>query len=124
MVVGEKERILVVDDEESIRDMVAKIANPMGHDVVTAKDGKEALEILRKGSFTLLITDITMPEMNGFALMKSVRSEFPTLPSICMIAPGASYAHTDVVGSGTTDYITKPFTTDEMKAKLNRVLRE
>jgi signal transduction histidine kinase len=124
VVVAEKERILVVDDEESIRDMVAKVANPMGHDVVTAKDGKEALEILRKGSFTLLITDMTMPEMDGFALMKSVRTEFPTLPSICMAGPGASYTYTDVVGSGATDYITKPFTSDEMKAKLNRVLRE
>jgi signal transduction histidine kinase len=124
MVVAEKERILVVDDEESIRDMVAKIANPMGHDAITAKDGKEALELLRKGPFTLLITDMTMPEMDGFELMKSVRTEFPTLPTICMIPPGASYTYTDVVGSGATDYITKPFTSDEMKAKLNRVFRE
>jgi signal transduction histidine kinase len=62
--------------------------------------------------------------MDGFEWMKSVRTEFPTLPIICMIASGASYTYSDAVGSGATDYITKPFTGDEMKAKLNRVLRE
>jgi len=65
-----------------------------------------------------------MPEMDGFELMKSVRSEFPDIPIICMTAHGANYSYTDVVASGAADYITKPFTVDEMSAKLNRVLRE
>jgi len=120
----DKERILIVNDEESIREMVGKIMNQMGHEVVTAKDGKEALEILRKGPFTILITDVKMPEMDGFELMKSARAEFPTLPIICMTAHGASHTYTDLVASGAADYITKPFTLDEMSAKLNRVLRE
>ena len=120
----EKERILVVDDEESIRDMVAKVVNHMGHDAVTAKDGKEALEILRKGPSSILITDIKMSEMDGFELMKSVRAEFPDIPIICMTAHGATYSYADVVASGAADYITKPFTLDEMSAKLNRVLCE
>jgi len=120
----DKERILVVNDEEPIREMVGKIINQMGHEVVTAKDGKEALEILRKGPFTILITDVKMPEMDGFELMKSARAEFPTLPIICMTAHGASHTYIDLVASGATDYITKPFTLDEMSAKLNRVLRE
>ena len=120
----DKERILVVNDEEPIREMVGKIINQMGHEVVTAKDGKEALEILRKGPFTILITDVKMPEMDGFDLMKSARAEFPTLPIICMTAHGASHTYIDLVASGATDYITKPFTLDEMSAKLNRVLRE
>ena len=120
----EKERILVADDEETVREMVTKIISQMGHEAVTARDGKEALEMLRKGSFAILVTDIKMPEMDGFELMKSVRAEFPKIHIICMTAHGASYAYTDVVALGATDYITKPFSIDEMGAKLNRVFYE
>jgi signal transduction histidine kinase len=120
----DKERILVVDDEEPIREMVARIVNQMGHDAEKAKDGREALEVLRKGPISILVTDLKMPEIDGFELMKAVRAEFPDIYIICMTAHGASYAYTDVVSAGATDYITKPFTIDEMIAKLNRVLRE
>ena len=65
-----------------------------------------------------------MPEMDGFELMKTVRAEFPDLHIICMTGHGGAYSYTDVVSFGATDYITKPFTIDEMSAKLNRVLRE
>jgi signal transduction histidine kinase len=120
----EKERILVVDDEETIREMVSKIINLIGHEVVTTGNGREALEILRSQPFSIMITDVKMPEMDGFELMKVVRDQFPGTPIICMTAHGATYNYTDVVGVGATDYISKPFTIDEMKAKLNRVIRE
>ena len=121
---AEKERILVVDDEESIREMVSKIVTHIGHEVATARNGKEALEILRNKSFSILITDTKMREMDGFELMKASRATYPDLYIICMTAHGASYTYTDVVTSGATDYITKPFTIDEVRAKLNRVIRE
>jgi signal transduction histidine kinase len=120
----EKERILVVDDEETIREMVSKIINLIGHEVVTTGNGREALEILRSQPFSIMITDVKMPEMDGFELMKVVRDQFPGTPIICMTAHGATYNYTDVVGVGATDYISKPFTIDEMRAKLNRVIRE
>jgi signal transduction histidine kinase len=119
-----KERILVVDDEEPVREMVYKFVNHIGHETITARNGREALEILREKPFTILITDIKMPEMDGFELMKSVRAEFPDIHIICMTAHGVSYTYTDVVAFGATDYITKPFTIEEMKAKLNRVILE
>ena len=120
----EKERILVVDDEETVREMVSKIITLIGHEVVTTGNGREALEILRSQTFSILITDVKMPEMDGFELTKVVRDQFPGTPIICMTAHGTSYNYTDVVGVGATDYISKPFTIDEMKAKLNRVIRE
>jgi signal transduction histidine kinase len=120
----EKERILVVDDEEPVREMVSKIINLIGHEVVTIGSGKEALEILKNEPFSILITDIKMPEMDGFELMKAVRNQFQDIYIICMTAHGGSYTYTDVVGAGAKDYITKPFTIDEMRAKLNRVVRE
>ncbi|MGZ3570213.1 MAG: ATP-binding response regulator, partial [Thermodesulfobacteriota bacterium] len=119
-----KERILVVDDEETVREMVSKIINLIGHEVVTTGNGREALEILRSQPFSIMITDVKMPEMDGFELTKVVRDQFPGTPIICMTAHGTSYNYTDVVGVGATDYISKPFTIDEMKAKLNRVIRE
>jgi signal transduction histidine kinase len=119
-----KERILVVDDEEAIREMVSKIIHLIGHEVVTTGNGREALEILRSQPFSIMITDVKMPEIDGFELMKVVRDQFPDTPIICMTAHGASYTYTDVVGVGATDYISKPFTIDEMRAKLNRVIRE
>ena len=73
----EKERILVVDDEITVREMVSKIINLLGHEVITAGSGKEALEILKNATFSIMITDIKMPEMDGFELMKAVRNQFP-----------------------------------------------
>ena len=111
----EKERILVVDDEVNVREMVANIINLIGHEAVTTESGKKALEFLKNESFSILITDVKMPEMDGFDLMKAVRNQFPNIHIICMTAHGASYTYTDVVGVGAMDYITKPFTIDEMR---------
>jgi signal transduction histidine kinase len=120
----ETHRVLVVDDEESIREMVSKIVKHVGYEAVTAKHGKDALEILRREPITILITDIKMPEMDGIELMKAARTEFKDLHIICMTGHGISHSYTEVVSLGATDYITKPFTLDEMRAKLSRVVRE
>lgn len=120
----DKEKILIVDDEEAILDTVSKFVSHIGYEVVTAKNGKEALEHLRKEPFTILVTDIKMPEMNGFELMEIVRVEFPDIHIIVMTGHGASYTFTDVVSAGATDYLPKPFSFDEMRAKVNRVVRE
>ncbi|HJX60353.1 MAG TPA: response regulator, partial [Thermodesulfobacteriota bacterium] len=120
----EKERILIVDDETIILDMVASYVGHIGFEAMTAKNGREALERLRNEPFTILITDIKMPEMDGFELMKTVRAEFPDIHIIAMTGHGVSYTFTDVVESGATDYVSKPFSLDEMRAKLNRVVRE
>jgi len=119
-----KDRILVVDPEESIRETLSKIVNPMGFEVVATSQGKEALEILNRESIYILITNIAMPEMDGFELMKTIRTKFPSLPILCMNGPASPYPYTDVVASGATDYINKPFTIDEMTAKLNRIIRD
>lgn len=120
----QKERILIVDDEPLVRDMVATSVGHIGLEAATASHGLEALERLRKEPFTILITDIKMPEMDGFELMNAVRSEFPDIHIIAMTGHSVSYTFTDVVESGATDYVPKPFTLDELRAKLNRIVRE
>jgi len=123
-VAAEKERILIVDDEESIRELVSKIVTHIGYEAIVARNGQEALGILRNKPISIMITDMKMPEMDGLELTKVTRSEFPDLHIICMTAHGAAYSYTDVVACGASDYITKPFTIDEMRAKLNRAIRE
>ncbi|MCX8116681.1 MAG: hybrid sensor histidine kinase/response regulator [Desulfobacterota bacterium] len=120
----EKEKILIVEDESLVRDMVASYVTQLGFEAVTVQNGLEALERLRQEAFTILLTDIKMPGMDGFGLMREVRSEFPEIPIVAMTGHGASYTFTDVVEAGATDYLTKPFTLDELRAKLNRLLRE
>ena len=120
----DKERILVVDDEPLVLDMVASYVDHIGFEVVKASSGQEALELLRREPITILVTDIKMPGMDGFELMEMVRTEFPDIPIITMTGHGAAYTFTDVVSAGATDYIPKPFSLDEMRAKVNRVVRE
>jgi signal transduction histidine kinase len=124
MVMMSEERILVVDDEEPIRNLVSEIIHLMGYKAVTTGSAKEALEILKQDPFGIMITDFKMPEMDGLELMKAVLEQFPRTNIICMTGHGDSCTYTEVVGMGVTDYITKPFTADEMKAKLSRVVRE
>lgn len=120
----DKERILIVDDEPLILEMVASYVTTLGFEVQTASNGLEAIGKLRSEPFTILLTDIKMPEMDGFELMKTVRTEFPDIHIIAMTGHGASYTFTDVVECGATDYVNKPFSLDEVRAKLNRVVRE
>lgn len=121
---AEKERILVADQEESVREMVSKIAIQMGHEILTVKDGKEALELLRKGSVTLLITDLQVTGLNGLEGIKSIRAEFPDLPILCMATESGSPSDIDEVVSGVTGVIIKPFTLNEIRGKLTRLIYE
>lgn len=120
----EKDRILIADDEPLILDMVASFVAQIGFESSKAGNGREALERLKSEPFSILITDIKMPEMDGFELMKAVREEFPDIHIIAMTGHGASYTYTDVVSAGATDFLNKPFSLDELRAKLNRVSRE
>jgi len=122
--VAEKERILVVDPEESVREMVSKIAIQMGHEILAVRDGKEALELLRKGSITLLIADLQVPGLNGLEGIKSLRAEFPDLPILCMATVSDSPSDIDEVVSGVTSTLIKPLTLSEMRGKLTRLIYE
>jgi len=119
-----KERILVADDEESTREMISRMVNQIGYETVVAIDGKDALETLRRDAFTVLITDIRMPEMDGLELMKVVRSEFPGLSILCMSDDSAKELPGDIIDLGAADYIIKPVRLDDVRARLIRVIRD
>lgn len=112
--------ILVVDDEEMLRELLAKILVKEGYEIDTACDGENAQEKLRQKKYDLMISDIKMPRMNGFELLKIAKNEFPELGVIMMTGYGDSYTVKDALLLGADEYITKPFKSFEVTLVVER----
>ncbi len=112
--------ILVVDDEPLLRDILIKILSKKGYQVETAVDGEEALEMLRQQKYQLLISDIKMPRLNGFELLKEVKQKYPEMGVIMMTAYGDSFSVKDSLLLGADEYITKPFKSFEINLIVER----
>jgi two-component system cell cycle response regulator len=117
-------KILVVDDDPSIVDILCKMITNMGFTCRTARDGEEALELLRNEPFDIILTDIRMPHMDGMQLLKEVKLAFKDIDVMMMTVFQEDYSYTDVIKAGATDFITKPFRQDELEAKIIRILNE
>jgi len=115
-------RIMVVDDEERICRSVEKILKKNNYEVTCATSASEAMEKMALESYSLLISDIVMPNTNGLELLKLVKKEWP-LTKVMMIT---AYASTDTamkaIRLGALDYLPKPFTPDELRQKVNLAL--
>ena len=112
--------ILVVDDELMMRNLLEKILARDGYTVITAANGREALEVLKKEKADIVITDMKMPEMNGFDLLKVIKKEYPHLGMIMMTAYGDTYTVKDALLLGADEYITKPFKSFEVSMIVER----
>ncbi len=118
------QKILLVDDEEQMREIMHEAISIMGHDVKTAGDGHEALEIIQENIFDIVITDIHMPRMSGMQLIEFLSNNHPEIDIVAITGHSVDYTYTDVVRNGASDFIIKPFSFDEMEAKLRRIARE
>jgi two-component system, cell cycle response regulator len=116
--------ILVVDDEQSIRDLLTEALGHLGHRVDSASDGFEAIMKLKEGKFSIVITDIIMPRMDGMELIRYIDKNKKGISIIAITGHTMSYQYTDVITAGASDFIAKPFTVNELEAKLNRIFRE
>jgi len=112
--------VLVVDDEKTPRDLIEKILRREGYRVETADDGEEALEKLRSDRYDLLISDIEMPRLNGFGLLRHVKHDRPDMAVIMMTAYGDSFSVKDCLLLGADEYITKPFESSEINLIVER----
>ena len=110
-------RVLIADDEEPMRKLVARAIAMDGHDTVTAQDGAEALEILvrERGAFDLLLTDIQMPIMDGIALALSVARDFPRLTILLMTGFADQRERASNLNAIAHDVITKPFSVADIR---------
>ena len=118
-------RILVVDDDESVRAVVVDALREAGFDAVHARDGFEAIRIARDRAPDLVVLDVTMPFISGDDVYQVLRSEHATryVPIIFLTGQGSTREKARRLLAGADDYITKPFDVDELVARVSAVLR-
>lgn len=119
-------RILIVDDEEPIRQLVSRAMAEAGHDSVGAADGAEALDILNRepSAFDLLLTDIKMPIMDGIALALTVARDHPSLPIVLMTGYADQRERASGLDALICDVIAKPFSVAEIKFTVAAALAQ
>jgi len=116
--------ILLVDDDPSILEILTDLMAIFGHDYVTARNGVEAIEKLKHNSFHIVLTDMMMPNMDGMELLKHINANYPSIKVIVVTGYDRTFTYTDVIRAGASDFVSKPFNTDELEAKINRIVRE
>lgn len=117
-----KERILVVDDEASIRRILETRLSMIGYDVITAADGEEALETFSSSKPDLVVLDVMMPKLDGYGVCQELRKE-SDIPIIMLTALGDVADRITGLELGADDYVVKPFSPKELEARIRSVLR-
>lgn len=115
-------KILVVDDEPKIRELVKKYAVYEGHEVTEAGDGMEAVEICKTKDFDIIVLDIMMPELDGFSACREIRKTKST-PVIMLSARGEEYDRIHGFEVGVDDYVVKPFSPKELMLRIDAIVR-
>lgn len=116
-------RILIVDDEEQIRDLLEFDISHSGYLTDTALDGEDGLKKALEGNYDLVILDVMMPKMNGFEVCKNIRLIKPNLPVLLLTAKGAIEDKTNGFDVGADDYLVKPFDIQEVLLRIRALLR-
>jgi two-component system KDP operon response regulator KdpE len=122
MAADEKPNILVVDDEPQIARVLKTTLASYGYSVRTARDGDEAVQVMKEWPPDLLITDLRMPNMDGLALCRHVRAK-SELPIIVLSVRGEERTKVEALDAGADDYVTKPFSVNELLARVRAALR-
>ena len=118
-------KVLVVDDSMTIREMVRAILVDMGHEVVQAKDGLEAMEIARTTPVDLVLSDINMPNMNGISLVSKLRrlEHYQDIPILMLTTETASYKKTKSKNMGANGWVQKPLQPENLVKAVNTMLK-
>ena len=114
--------ILVCDDEEGIRTLIAKYAKFEGHNVIEAENGMQAIEICRNKDIDIIVMDIMMPELDGFSAVREIRKDRDT-PVIMLSARGEEYDRIHGFEVGADDYLVKPFSPKELMMRIDVIMR-
>ena len=119
-----KGKILIVDDEEVIRESTSILLKALGYDFETVEDGMEAEKLLMRGHYSALITDMIMPEMNGLELIEKARQIRPGIPIIAITGAEREFPCKMVMDAGADEYLGKPFGIKELRQKVEKVLKK
>ncbi len=118
------EKILVVDDEQSLREVLSIMLKRAGYVVISVADGEEAIEQLNKEIFDLVITDLRMPKVDGMGVLKAVKSASPETVVLVITAFATSDSAVEAMKQGAYDYLTKPFQVDEVQLIMRKALEK
>jgi DNA-binding response OmpR family regulator len=118
-----KRRILVVDDEQTVRDFLQRVLATAGYTVITASDGLEALEKMSQFDISLVLLDIMMPGLDGFEVLDHMRQYEENIPVIMLTGIQEATTKVDSLTLGADDYITKPFSVEELLARIQVKLK-
>ncbi len=116
-------RILIVDDEADIALILKLQLEDAGYRTTRARDGLEALEVLGRESFDLVLLDIRMPRLDGIEVLERIRSDWPEMVVVMMTAHGSEDIAVEAMKKGAVDYISKPFSSDDMKKRVERAIQ-
>ncbi|MDD4895943.1 MAG: response regulator, partial [Atribacterota bacterium] len=117
-------RIMVVDDEESIRMMLQRVLSGQQYEIDEAANGAEALAKVQKEKYRIILLDLRMPEMNGLQVIEKMKEMDINTPIIMMSAYGTVPEAVEAMKLGAMDYLVKPFDLDELKMTLERIIRQ
>ena len=119
-----KYTILVVDDEELLRNLIVTFLSKLGHSCVTAIDGVDALEKIKGNKIDAVVTDIRMPNMDGIALTSEISIEYPGLPVMIMTGFDEGDTAGLAITAGARDFIKKPFSLNEFSVRLHKMIND
>jgi len=118
-----KRRILVVDDEDNLRTMLVAALKFEGYDVTAAADGREGLRSVKESKPDLIVLDVMMPELDGFGMLKRLRESGDRTPVVFLTARDTSADAVEGLVLGADDYLSKPFSLEELVARVEAVMR-
>ncbi len=115
-----KGRVLVIDDEAIVRISCQRVLTPEGYDVVVTSRGDEAIELLEKEQFDVVLTDLKMPDMDGIEVLKTIKQRWPEIQVIIITGYGTISTAVQAIKLGAFEYIEKPFTPEDILDVVNR----
>ena len=115
-------KILVIDDDEGMTEILSLLLNPASSDILTANSGKDGIELVKKTSPDVIILDLMMPGMNGWQVTKAIRT-FSDTPILILSAIDSPGLVAEVLDAGADDYLTKPVSSGTLIARINKILR-
>jgi len=121
---GEREKVLVVDDEETVRNLLQRTLEEAGYDVDTAANGEEALDRMSQLNIGVVFLDVKMPGMSGIEVLSKLTADWPDTCVIMATAVADAQTVVEAMKIGAYDYITKPFSRDDVILKLRRALEK
>ncbi len=119
-----RERVLLVDDDEGIRDALAEFLNTLEFSVVTAENGEEALSKFSRGDFEIVLADLMMPKLDGMELLKRTREVDADVIFLMITGHPSIGTAVESINRGADDYITKPFHLEDVKLRIEKALEK